>query len=122
ALQRWQWRSALGTQRATESGASAAIRAQVAQSLRAQPSGTVLTEAASKQLLVQYGVAVNREQLVDTVEQACEAAADIGYPVVLKAMSIDLPHKTEAGVVVLGIRDESELRQAFGRILENIAR
>lgn len=122
ALQRWQWRSALGAERSTETLTSAATRTQVADYLRQQPSGAVLTEAASKRLLVQYGVATNREQLVDTIEQASQAAAQIGYPVVLKAMSIDLPHKTEAGVVVLGIRDESELKQAFERIAANIAR
>ncbi len=77
-----------------------------------------LTEYDAKRLLVRWGVPVTREILCASLEDALSAASEIGYPVALKVVSPDIIHKTEAGAVALRLKDEEELRNAFGRLLE----
>ena len=75
-----------------------------------------LSEHGSKQFLQAYGIPVTRETLVDNPDDAVAAARAIGYPVVLKACSPELMHKTEAAGIALGIRDAAELREAYQRV------
>lgn len=82
-------------------------------------SGTVLTERVSKQIMAAYGIPVVREIVVDSVEAAVEAASRLEWPVVMKAESADLPHKTEAGVVQLDLRSEEDVRRAYALIERN---
>ena len=89
--------------------------------IAAAPENT-LTEREAKAVLAAYGVAVVDEKLVADIGAAVDAAAALGYPVVIKVESPDLPHKTEAGVVRVGIRDEGELRAAFDAVLANARR
>ena len=77
-----------------------------------------LTEAEAKGLLASYGVPITREKLCQSLAESTAAAEEIGYPVALKVMSPDIPHKTDAGIVALRVRDEEELRNTYGRILE----
>ncbi|MCW5604768.1 MAG: acetate--CoA ligase family protein [Burkholderiales bacterium] len=79
--------------------------------------GRFLSEAGSKQVLAAYGVAVTRERLAQSADEAVKAAAEIGYPVVLKADSVDIPHKTEAGVVRLNLGDAQAVRTAHAQIM-----
>jgi acyl-CoA synthetase (NDP forming) len=72
-----------------------------------------LTERRSKDLLATYGVAVTRETLAVTAEEAVSQAERIGYPVVLKAESADIPHKSDAGVVRLNLRNAAAVRTAW---------
>lgn len=81
-----------------------------------------LSEPESKALLVAYGISVVREEVAADVEAAVAAAARIGYPVVLKAVSADLPHKTEAGAVLVGLGDAAAVRDGFARIVANVAK
>ena len=74
---------------------------------------TALSEHDSKLLLEKYGVPVTPEKLVQTADEAARAAADLGYPVVLKACGPEIAHKTERNLVAVGIRSEDELREAF---------
>jgi acyl-CoA synthetase (NDP forming) len=85
----------------------------------ALPGAGPLDEVESKRLLAAAGIALPREGLADSAEQAAAVAREIGYPVVLKVVSPDLPHKTEAGVIALGVGDEAELRAAYDRIVRN---
>lgn len=85
-------------------------------------AGSVLNEHDSKRVLSEYGIGVTREQLTGNLEQAKRAAEEIGYPVVLKVMSADIPHKTEAGAIKLGVRSENELAASFGDILAHAKR
>ena len=62
---------------------------------------TALSEHESKRILAYYGIPVVRECLVTGLEEIKNAAAQIGYPVVLKACSPELTHKTESGMVAL---------------------
>lgn len=80
-------------------------------------AGSVLNEYDSKRVLRACGIPVTRETLTGSVEQAKKAADAIGYPVVLKVMSADIPHKTEAGVIRLGVRSATELTASFGEII-----
>ena len=75
------------------------------------PEGpTTLSEHAAKQMLQQWGIPSARETQVRTVEEAVEAATAIGYPVALKLDSVHIPHKTEAGVVALNIRNRVRVK------------
>ncbi len=79
-----------------------------------------LSEYDSKKLLSFYGIPVTRERLCRSTEEAVSAATDIGYPVVLKACSPELMHKTEHGCIELNVSSEGDVRKAYGRILRSI--
>ncbi|MBN8751529.1 ATP-grasp domain protein [Xylophilus ampelinus] len=81
-----------------------------------------LAESQSKEVLSAYGVPVVSERLVQSAEAALTVARGIGFPVVIKVESPDLPHKTEAGVVRLNIRDEEELAAAYIEVMGNAAK
>ena len=89
--------------------------------LSRRPGRSVLTEYESKQALSSAGLPVTREELAVTVEEGLSAAERIGYPVALKIQSPELMHKTEAGGVVLEIRDADSLRELFRRLLDSAA-
>jgi acetate---CoA ligase (ADP-forming) len=78
-----------------------------------------LTEYEARRFLAHWQVTGVREERTTTVEAALAAAGQIGYPVVLKVESPDIPHKTEAGVVRLGVQSDVELRQAYAEIMHN---
>lgn len=82
----------------------------------------VLAEYQSKGLLRTLGIPFPTSKLVSTLEQAQAAAAAMGTPVVFKAQSPDLPHKTEAGGVVLGLTDAASLAEGWKKLHDNIAR
>ena len=82
----------------------------------------VITEWRSKRILEAYGIQVTREALAVTADAAVAAAADIGYPVALKIMSPDLPHKTDAGGVILNIADPKGVEEAYRLITEKVRR
>ena len=79
-----------------------------------------LSEYESKQLLAKYGIPITVERLAKTADDAIAAAAEIGYPVVLKACGPEITHKTERELVVVGIRNSEELRFAFDKINANL--
>ncbi|MFJ8097286.1 acetate--CoA ligase family protein [Streptomyces griseofuscus] len=83
--------------------------------------GRQLSEHAAKQLLRAYGIRVPREQLVTSAAAAVRAAAQIGYPVVMKASGDRLAHKTELGLVRIGLTSASQVRDAY-REFNDIAR
>ena len=72
-----------------------------------------LSEYESKDFLRSYGIPVTREILVHTREECTKAAHALGYPLVLKACSPQLAHKTEKGLVRLDLRSDQELLLAF---------
>ncbi|MFB6608048.1 acetate--CoA ligase family protein [Streptomyces noursei] len=83
--------------------------------------GQQLSEHAAKQLLRAYGIRVPREQLVTSAAAAVRAASQVGYPVVLKGSGPELAHKTELGLVKVGLTSASQVRDAY-RELTDIAR
>jgi len=76
-----------------------------------------LNEYESKQILEAYGIPISREKLARTSEEAREFARQIGYPVAAKLVSLDIPHKTEAGVLALNIASEEDLLKRYKEIL-----
>ena len=78
-----------------------------------------LTEREAKEVLALYGVPVVGERVAQSAQEAVNAAGALGYPVVLKVESPDLPHKTEAGVVRLDLRDADQVRAAYQAIMAN---
>ncbi|MEU4128459.1 acetate--CoA ligase family protein [Streptomyces wuyuanensis] len=83
--------------------------------------GHRLSEHAAKQLLRAYGIRVPREQLVTSAAAAVRAAGLVGYPVVMKASAPQLAHKTELGLVKIGLTSASQIRDTY-RELTDIAR
>lgn len=75
-----------------------------------------LTEYESKQVLSAYGIPVTREALVTDLAAATAAAAAIGWPLVLKACAHDVLHKTERGLVQVGIANVDQLGAAWKRM------
>ncbi|MEW5420924.1 acetate--CoA ligase family protein [Amorphus sp. 3PC139-8] len=90
---------------------------EAAAAILAREAGPVLAERASKELLAAYGLAVPAERLVTSADDAAQAAAEIGFPVVLKVESPDIPHKTDAGGVLLGVDSAAAARVGFEQIL-----
>lgn len=79
--------------------------------------GDALVEREAKQVLAAYGVPVVEERLTRTADEAVAAARDLGYPVVLKAESPTILHKTELGVVRLNVADEAGVRRHYAEIV-----
>jgi acyl-CoA synthetase (NDP forming) len=119
-LAAWQHRAAKRSQgeRALTRISQRGAIAQAA-SLLDGAAHSALTEREAKAVLAAYGVPVVTETLVSTASEASDAAAQVGFPVVLKVESPDLPHKTEAGVIRLNLRTGEEVRHAFEAIMAN---
>src|SRR5215467_2631396 len=89
--------------------ADPARRERWARALRSGP----LAPAQAFRLLGDYGIRSARARAADTAGAALAAAGEIGYPVVLKTAEPGVAHKSDAGGVVLGIRDAAELEAAY---------
>jgi acetate---CoA ligase (ADP-forming) subunit beta len=76
-----------------------------------------LSEAASKQLLGAFGVPFPDERVVGSVDDAMGAAGEIGYPVVVKLGGDGIAHKTERGLVRLGLGSAEQVRDAATDLL-----
>jgi acyl-CoA synthetase (NDP forming) len=78
-----------------------------------------LTERESKDVLAAYGVPVVGEKLVQSADDAVAAAQSLGFPVVMKVESPELPHKTEAGVIRLNLKSDAEVKSAYDAVMGN---
>ena len=70
--------------------------------------------------LVNYGIPTIKAGTAVTVEEAIFRAKNIGYPVVLKVISPDIYERADVGGLVIGVKDEEELRSEFGRLLNRL--
>ncbi len=121
ALAHWQ-RTSAAIRRLREPQELAGTRLTMAAQLVAEANETTLSEHQSKAVLAAAGIITTREFLVHTVKEALHAAETIGYPVALKINSPDIPHKTEAGCVVLNLVGPQDLAAAYQTIHENARR
>ncbi len=78
-----------------------------------------LTEIEAKRILEYYNFPVAKTYMAKTADEAVKLANQIGYPVVLKVVSPQITHKTEAGGVVLGIQKDAEVKEAFDQIMKS---
>ena len=92
-----------------------AARDELLQQARSRGVGA-LTEFEAKRFLSGYGVPVTPEQAVGSLEAALAAAEEIGYPVALKGSGEKLLHKTELGLVKLGLKNDSALKEAYDQL------
>jgi acetyltransferase len=84
----------------------------------AKENRDILTEVEAKQLLEYYNIPVVKTRVAKSVDEAAAAAASIGYPVVLKLLSPDITHKSDAGGVKLNLHSDNEVRDAYDEILQ----
>ena len=79
----------------------------------------VLTETEAKNILEYYGLPVVKTYVAKTAEEAVQISSKIGYPAVLKILSPQITYKTEVGCVALDLNSETEVLEAFDRIIKN---
>ncbi len=80
---------------------------------------TALSPLECGAVLRAYGVTLPREGVAQSAAEAADLAEDIGFPVVMKIVSEDILHKTEAGGVLVGVADREQAEQAYGTLLKN---
>jgi len=83
---------------------------------------TSLTAPEGKLVCDAYGIAVPKEGVASSAADATRMATAMGYPVVLKIVSPEILHKTEAGGVIVGVKSAAEVEAGFATIMANAAR
>ena len=84
----------------------------------AEAGGKTIGEAEAKELLKRFGVQTPAELVVLDEAEACVKANEMGYPVVLKIYSSKGIHKSDLGLVFLGIHHDSDLKRSFAQLRE----
>ena len=92
------------------------IKSQIIDKARSEGK-TLLTEIESKGLLKQVGISVIDTKLATSREKAISVSRQFGFPVVLKIVSPDIVHKSDAGGVKLGLRTSKQVGRAYDDIL-----
>ena len=81
---------------------------------------TVLTEIESKEVLNSVGIETVETRLATSKQEAIAFSKQIGYPVVMKIASPDISHKSDAGGVKIGLKNETEVAGAYDEIMSSI--
>jgi len=79
-----------------------------------------LLETEAKELLKEYGIPVPDFKLIKSEDEITELAKEINFPIVMKIVSPDIIHKTDAGGVKVGIKDEKEAKTAYQDIIYKV--
>ncbi len=79
-----------------------------------------LLEPEAKVVCLEYGIPVTKFKVALNEDEAADFADEIGYPVVLKIVSPDVIHKSDAGGVMVNLRTADEVKAAYRKILENV--
>ncbi|HXJ50053.1 MAG TPA: acetate--CoA ligase family protein [Burkholderiales bacterium] len=82
-----------------------------------ESAGAVLCEYEAAPLLGEYGIRFAASRLATSAQEAIAAAAALGRPVALKVQSPQIPHKTEAGAVALGVQGAETIAHAYADVL-----
>ena len=80
---------------------------------------TALTAPEGKEICDAYDIPVPKEGLATSAKEAARLAKKLGFPVVLKIVSPDILHKTEAGGVIVGLNKPAEVEKAYAKIIKN---
>ena len=78
-----------------------------------------LNEYESNKLLAKSGINMVKSYKCKTTEEVIERGNELGFPIVMKILSKDIQHKTDAGCVVLNIKNEKQLEIAYNNIIQN---
>ncbi|MCS7366937.1 MAG: acetate--CoA ligase family protein [archaeon YNP-WB-062] len=81
-----------------------------------------LMEHEAKSICQQYGMSVTRFKVAKDLNEALKYAKEIGYPVVFKIVSPDIIHKSDVGGVIVNIKNDEEAKNAYKKIMENVAK
>jgi len=95
-------------------------REQAVAATKPLPAG-VLNEADAKRVLAEAGIPFAQERIARTRGEAVKAASEMGFPVVLKVLSADIAHKSEAGGVVLNLYSAQEVGDAYDAMMKRVA-
>lgn len=87
----------------------------------ALPAAGIVPEYRAKALLAPLGIPFPAAQLARTVAEAQRIATELGYPVVLKAQSPALSHKSDAGGVIVGVGDDDAVAAGWARMQASVA-
>ena len=79
-----------------------------------------LTYNETKEILEKYSIAIPKWIFTKNEEESVNAAKEIGYPVVMKIISEDIIHKTEAGGVIMSLSNEEDVRMSFTNMMNSI--
>ena len=77
-----------------------------------------LSPSECREVCAAYGIALPKERLASSADEAARLADEIGYPVVMKIVSPDILHKTEAGGVVVGVASAAAAKAAYQKIVD----
>ena len=80
----------------------------------------IMSQSESFELLDKYKIPIAEHKTTDNIEDAIEFANKVGYPVVMKAVSPDVIHKTDVGGVILDVTNENQVRVAYSRLIKNM--
>lgn len=121
AIRAWKWREALRVKSLERSMARLSppeafdvVRPMLEDAVR---DGRALSERESKSVLRAYGVETTQDRFAASRFEAVQAAEAIGFPVVLKVESTDILHKTDAGLVILGLENPEAVAEAFDSVM-----
>ncbi len=81
-----------------------------------------LLETEAKTICMEYGIPVTKFKLAKSEQEAVKFANEIGYPIVLKIASPDIIHKFDVGGVMLNLKNQAEVKDAYNQILANVKR
>ena len=105
---------------ADEAGAKAQGKGDAAHAASKDPDQEVLTEDVVKAQLKSFGVSVLDEIVASSAEDASNAARKVGFPVALKVISPDIPHRAKVGGIALGLHSEDAVAVEFGKMLARV--
>lgn len=80
---------------------------------------TFVLENEAKDIMAAYGIPVPPYATATSADEAVRKSKEMGFPVVLKILSKDILHKSDAGGVKINLKSEEEVRQAFDEIMKN---
>jgi acetate---CoA ligase (ADP-forming) subunit beta len=81
-----------------------------------------LLEPEAKAICIEYGIPVTKFKVASNEKDAAKFADEVGYPVVLKIVSQDIIHKSDAGGVMMNLKNDSEVAASYLKIIENSKR
>src|SRR5437870_13800972 len=109
--------SADAARKIAEPSAHEAVR-RVLDTVKAEKR-TSLTAPEGKLVCDAYGIPVPKQGVAKSAAEASKLASTMGFPVVMKIVSPDILHKTEAGGVVVGVKNADEAASAYAQIIAN---